>query len=69
MNDWPICTVPGCENEVNPRRWALGYQTCIEEHAQPRREFLVIPVPKSNPVVGPASDLVGLASSHRGTRL
>lgn len=33
-----------------------------------RKQFLIIPVPKSNPVVGPASDLVGINSSHKGNR-
>lgn len=67
-DDWPICAVPGCDNEVNPKRVALGYPTCIELHSQARREFLIIPVPKSNPVVGPPADLVGINSSHKGNR-
>lgn len=67
-SDWPECAIPGCDNLVNPRRVALGRPTCIELHSQARKEFLIIPVPKSNPVVGPVSDLVGISNSHRGNR-
>lgn len=67
-SDWPTCAVHGCDNAVNPKRVALGHPTCIELHSQARKEFLIIPVPKSNPVVGPASDLKGIGSSHRGNR-
>ena len=67
-SDWPECAVTGCDNLVNPKRWALGYHSCIELHSQKRAQFLIIPVPKSNPVVGPMSDLVGINSSHKGNR-
>lgn len=67
-DDWPICVVPGCDNEVNPKRWALGHHTCIELHGAARKQFTIIPVPKSNPVVGPPADLVGINSSHKGNR-
>lgn len=55
---WPECSNSACDNEVNPKRIALGYSTCLE-CGTPRVEFLIVPVPKSNYVVGPASDLIG----------
>jgi hypothetical protein len=69
MSDWPLCTVPGCDNEVNPKRVALGHPTCIEDHAAPKAHFNVIEIPKSNPmVVSAGTDIKGLASSHKGNR-
>lgn len=69
MSDWPICTVPGCDNEVNPKRVAIGHSTCIEEHGDAKAHFNVIEIPKSNPmVVRAGTDIKGLASSHKGNR-
>lgn len=37
---WPICTIPNCYDEVHPKRWALGYRTCLQ-HGAPPKEFVV----------------------------
>lgn len=68
-DDWPLCTVPDCDNAVNPKRWVLGYRTCIEKHGAAKQDFPIIEVPKSNPtVVRPGTDIRGIASSHKGNR-
>lgn len=68
-SDWPICIVPECDNEVNPRRVAVGHHTCIERHADAKKQFPIIEVPKSNPmVITPGTDVRGIASSHKGNR-
>lgn len=53
-----------CGEEFSERRFELGYRTCLE-HGEARRTFLVIPVPKSNGVVGNIADLKGISSSHK----
>lgn len=40
--DWPECTKEGCGNEVNPKRWALGYRTCLK-CGSPLKQFTVAP--------------------------
>lgn len=40
--DWPLCIKEGCGEEVNPKRWALGYRTCLE-HGEKQKEYLVAP--------------------------
>ena len=59
----PVCVK--CDEEYNPRRSALGYKTCLE-CGSPRMSFVLIPVPKSNYVVGQLKDLIGIARSHKG---
>lgn len=39
---WPICTWPKCDEEVNPRRWALGYRTCLF-HGSATKTYTVAP--------------------------
>lgn len=39
-DDWPECTNPDCGNEVNPKRWALGYRTCLK-CGSPLKQFPV----------------------------
>ena len=53
-----------CGHSYSDKRAALGYDTCLE-HGEARKQFCVIPVPKSNGVVGPIEDLKGIASSHK----
>ena len=50
----PECKV--CGDEFSVARYALGYRTCLE-HGEARKEFLVIPLPKSNYVVGTLEEL------------
>ncbi len=56
---------------VPPKRWALGYYTCIHcgEHLAQSTKHTIVPMPKSNYIVvtDPAL-LQGLNSSHRGNR-
>lgn len=54
-----------CGEEYNPKRFDLGYKTCLD-CGSPKKEFLLIPMPKSNYVVGNPSDLIGIAGSHKG---
>lgn len=68
-DDWPRCKIVTCDNRVDPRRIALGYEGCVEEHGQLRKQYTVIPVPKSNGVVGSAADLIGIAGSHKGSTM
>lgn len=35
-----LCTNPGCDEEVHPARWALGYKTCIY-CGSPKKEYTV----------------------------
>lgn len=34
---WPLCTVPNCTTEVHPKRWALGYRTCLPHGERPKQ--------------------------------
>lgn len=45
-----------CGDSYNPRRAELGYKTCLE-CGSPRINFTVVPIPKSNYVVGTMDDL------------
>lgn len=39
--EWPICTFPGCEEEVNPKRVSLiGKVRCLR-HGDPRKQYTV----------------------------
>lgn len=29
LEPWPTCSNEGCDEEVNPKRVALGYTTCL----------------------------------------
>lgn len=49
----PFCL---CGEEINPKRYELGYKTCIDCGSPPVK-FIVVPVPKSNYVVGTMQDL------------
>ena len=64
-DDWPECKE--CGECFNPRREALGYSTCLD-CGEPKKEFAIVPVPKSNYIV--ASNVTQLASpySHKGNR-
>lgn len=53
-----------CGNSYSNARLELGYRTCLG-CGSPKKEFLVIPVNKSNPVVGTLDELKG---SHKGPR-
>lgn len=57
-----LCSV--CGDEYSDARSALGYKTCLQ-HGEERKTFLVIPVPKSNGVVGRIEDLKGITMSHK----
>lgn len=45
-----------CGDEYNDKRLDLGYLTCLR-HGEARIDFPVVPVNKSNYVVGTMSDL------------
>lgn len=49
-----FCNV--CGEEYSDARAALGYRTCLE-HGESKRDFIVVPVSKSNYVVGTMNDL------------
>lgn len=57
-----FCSV--CGDDFSDRRAALGYRTCLE-HGEARRTFIVVPLPKSNGVVGTIEELRGISSSHK----
>lgn len=63
----PRCSYPGCTNLVSDARYHAGHTTCIELHSQAAKTFTVVPMPKSNGVVGTVEDLKGVSSSHKGT--
>jgi hypothetical protein len=45
-----------CGDEYPDRRLKLGYRTCLE-HGEAKIDFPVVPVTKSNYIVGTISDL------------
>lgn len=49
----PICA---CGNDFPQARKDLGYHTCLE-CGSPKIKFCVVPIPKSNYVVGTMEDL------------
>lgn len=51
-NIWPDCTRQGegCEGEVHPQRWILGYRWCLK-CASPKKEYTVVEMHKSNLVL------------------
>jgi hypothetical protein len=57
---WPACerqTSPKCDGEVNPKRWALGYRSCVD-CGDGKKEFTSAPMHKSGYVlVTNAADL------------
>lgn len=30
LEDWPVCARENCDNEYNPKRALLGYDTCLD---------------------------------------
>lgn len=64
-HDWPLCVE--CDEPFNPKRKDLGYDCCLS-CGEPKKQFAVVPVPKSNYVV--ATNVSQLASpySHKGER-
>jgi hypothetical protein len=60
----PFCI--RCGDEFSVARAALGYRTCLD-HGEPRREFPIVPVNKSNYVVGTMEDLKQ-SYAHKGPR-
>lgn len=61
----PYCRV--CGDEFSVARAALGYSTCLD-HGEPRKQFLAVPVNKSNYVVGTLEELK-TSYQHKGPRL
>jgi hypothetical protein len=61
----PCCIV--CGDEFSNARFALGYRTCLD-HGEPKKQFLTVPVNKSNYVVGTLEELKG-SYAHKGPRL
>lgn len=54
-----------CSDDVNPRRWALGFRTCLVcgEHFARAVKHTIVPMHKSNYVpVHNLVDLVGINS-------
>ena len=60
-----------CSDEVNPRRWALGYRSCLrcgDKHAR-EVKHTIVPMHKSNYIpVFNRQDLVGINSKGGGVR-
>jgi hypothetical protein len=65
MFDMPYCFK--CGEEFSSNRAALGYKTCLE-HGEPKKQFLAVPVNKSNYVVGTLEELKS-SYMHKGPRL
>ena len=66
---WPLCAIPGCDNEVDPRRFYHIRSTCTERHANTARTVHIINMPKSNPIVTSSLAIAkGIGASHKGNR-
>lgn len=57
-----------CGEEYNPRRKALGYHTCLA-CGSPKFNPPIIPVAKSNYIVGSMSELKDGSQSHKGASI
>jgi hypothetical protein len=55
-----------CGNEYNFKRAELGYKTCLA-CGSPKQHFCVVPVNKSNYVIGTLAELAE-GYSHKGPR-
>jgi len=67
MKRIPPCFV--CQDDIDPRRSALGYRTCLfcGEEAARRETHCIVPMPKSNYIVVTDRALLrGLNTSHKG---
>ena len=56
-------TCSECDEPINPKRYALGYNTCLDcgEVVARQVKFCVVPMHKSNyVVVSRKSDLIGI---------
>lgn len=60
------CSV--CDEVINPKRAALGYDTCIA-HGEGKRTFTTVPVPKSNYIIATCREQLLSPYSHKGIRL
>jgi hypothetical protein len=59
-----------CGDEINPKRFALGYKLCLVcgERKAITHKHTIVPMPKSNYIVVTDYNLLkGLNSSHKGT--
>lgn len=65
MDDWPLCVI--CDDEYDPRRAALGYDTC-KLHGEGRKVYTAVPVPKSNYIIATCREQVMAPYSHKGVR-
>ena len=52
-DDEAFCAV--CGDPYPARRRALGYSTCLA-HAEPRKTFTAVPVPKSSYIIATCKD-------------
>lgn len=64
-DDEAFCAV--CGDAYPARRRALGYSTCLA-HAEPRKTFPAVPVPKSNYIIATSREALLSPYSHKGTR-
>jgi ribosomal protein L37AE/L43A len=64
-HSWPECRE--CGELFNPKRKALGYNTCLA-CGEPKKQFAVVPVPKSNYIVATSASQVASPYSHKGNR-
>jgi ribosomal protein L37AE/L43A len=64
-DNWPTCR--SCGEPFNPRRKALGYSSCLD-CGEPKKEFAIVPVPKSNYIVASNPEQLLSPYSHKGTR-
>lgn len=58
-----------CGDDVPPKRYSLGYRTCLPcgEKEALQRKHTIVPMPKSNYIVVTDLNLLkGLNSSHKG---
>jgi len=66
---WPICTAPGCDEEVPPPRFHHIEPRCFAHSSWLVRTVHIIDMPKSNPLVTSSLSVAkGIGASHKGNR-
>lgn len=63
------CVICKCGDDIAPKRYSLGYRTCLPcgEREALQRKHTIVPMPKSNYIVVTDLNLLkGLNSSHKG---
>ena len=65
LDSCPTCDE--CGEHYSPRRFALGYRTCLD-CGSPAKVYAIVPVPKSNYVIATNIEAVRSPYSHKGNR-